>query len=129
MINNEKLVKNFYDSFKKTKDPVYSHFCHDNIEWITMDGMPNGGRYVGLQSVFEEYFPNMLSNFEEFHAESTEFLCIDDKVIVFGRYRGQTKIGKNFIAPFCHLYTIRDNKISQFKQYTDTQIINEAMTG
>jgi hypothetical protein len=60
MINNEKLVKNFYDSFKKTKDPVYSQFCHDNIEWITMDGMPNGGRYVGLQSVFKEYFPNML---------------------------------------------------------------------
>jgi hypothetical protein len=57
------------------------------------------------------------SNFEEFHAEPTEFLCIDDKVIVFGRYRGQTKIDKNFIAPF------------RFKQYTDTQIINEAMTG
>ena len=49
-----------------------------------MDGMPNGGRYVGLKSVFEEYFPKMLSHFEEFHANPTEFLCIDDKVIVFG---------------------------------------------
>jgi uncharacterized protein len=129
MTDNEKLVRDFYDSFKKTKDPVYSHFCQDNIEWITMDGMPNGGRYVGLQSVFEEYFPKMLSNFEEFHAEPTEFQCIDDKVIVFGRYRGQTTIGKKFIVPFCHLYTIKDGKISQFKQYTDTQIICEAMTG
>ncbi len=126
MQNNEKLVRDFYDSFKN-KDQHYHLFCQDNIEWITMDGMPNGGRYIGLQSVFEEYFPKMLSNFQEFHANPTEFLCINDKVIVFGRYAGQTKIGKNFIVPFCHLYTIRDSKIFQFKQYTDTQIINEAM--
>jgi uncharacterized protein len=128
MINNEKLVKDFYDSFKN-KDQDYRLFCQDNIEWITMDGMPNGGRYVGIKSVFEEYFPRMLSDFEEFDANPTEFLCIDDRVIVFGRYSGQTKIGKNFIVPFCHLYTIKDEKIYQFKQYTDTQIIQEAITG
>jgi uncharacterized protein len=128
MINNEKLVKDFYVSFKN-KDQDYRLFCQDNIEWITMDGMPNGGRYVGIKSVFEEYFPRMLSDFEKFDANPTEFLCIADRVIVFGRYSGQTKIGKNFIVPFCHLYTIKDDKIYQFKQYTDTQIIQEAITG
>ena len=128
MQNNEKLVKDFYDSFKN-KDQVYHSLCQDNIEWITMDGMPNGGKYIGQKSVFEEYFPRMLSNFEEFHANPVEFLCIDDKVIVFGEYRGLTKIGKSFTVPFCHLYTIKDSKIFRFKQYTDTQIIHEAMTG
>ena len=115
--NNEKLIKGFYDSLKN-KDLVYDKFCQDNIEWITMDGMPNGGRYVGLKSVFEE-----------FHANPTEFLCIDDKVIVFGWYCGQSKIGKSFTVPFCHLYSIKDNKIFRFKQYTDTQIIHDAMIG
>ena len=128
MQNNEKLIKGFYDSLKN-KDLVYDKFCQDNIEWITMDGMPNGGRYVGLKSVFEEYFPKMLSNFEEFHANPTEFLCIDNKVIVFGWYCGQSKIGKSFTVPFCHLYSIKDNKIFRFKQYTDTQIIHDAMIG
>ena len=128
MQKNEKLVKDFYDSFRN-KDQVYSSFCQDNIEWIAMDGMPNGGRYVGLKSVFEEYFPRMLSNFEEFHADPTEFLCIDDKVIVFGRYYGRTKTGKDFVVPFCHLYTIKDDKIFRFNRYTDTQKIHEAITG
>ncbi len=129
MQDKEQLVKDFYNSFKKNKDQDYRSFCHDNIEWITMDGMPNGGRYVGLKSVFEEYFPKMLSNFEEFHANPTEFLCIDDRVIVLGSYLGQTKIRRNFIVPFCHLYTIKDAKISQFKQYTDTQKIHQAIGG
>ena len=65
MQNNEKLIKGFYDSFKN-KDLIYDKFCQDNIEWITMDGMPNGGRYVGLKSVFEEYFPKMLSILKNF---------------------------------------------------------------
>lgn len=129
MKNNEKLVRDFYDSFKKNKDQVYRYYCQDNIEWIAMDGMPNGGRYIGVKSVFEEYFPKMLSNFKEFHANPIELLCVDDKVIVFGIYYGQTKIGKKFTVPFCHLYRIKDGKIFQFKQYTDTQIIHEAMIG
>lgn len=128
MQNNEKLIKDFYDSFKN-KDQVYRSFCQDNVEWITMDGMPNGGRYVGIKSVFEECFPKMLSNFEEFHANPTEFLCVDDKVIVFGQYLGKTKLCKNFIVPFCHLYTIKDGKIFRFKQYTDTQRIHDALRG
>ena len=128
MQNNEKLIKDFYDSFKN-KDHVYRSFCLDNVEWITMDGMPNGGRYIGIKSVFEEYFPKMLSNFEEFHANPTEFLCVDDKVIVFGQYLGKTKLSKNFIVPFCHLYTIKDGKIFRFKQYTDTQRIHDALRG
>ena len=64
-----------------------------------MDGMPNGGRYVGLKSVFEEYFPRMLSHFEESHANPIEFLSIDDKVIVFGRI-GVIKNMQKFYCSF-----------------------------
>lgn len=128
MQNNEKLVRDFYSSFKN-KDLVYDRFCQNNIEWITMDGMPNGGRHIGPKSVFEEYFPKMLSGFKEFHANPNEFLCIDDQVIVFGWYCGQTKIGKTFTVPFCHVYRIKDNKISKYNQYTDTKTIHDALIG
>ena len=36
--------------------------------------MPNGGTYVGVKAVFEDYFPKMLSNFKEFHAIPERFL-------------------------------------------------------
>lgn len=61
-----------------------------------MDGMPNGGRYIGLTSVFEDYFSKMLSNFKEFHAQPTEFLGVKDKVIVIGNYYGESKLLKKF---------------------------------
>lgn len=126
MQTNKELVKNFYNSFKN-KDQNYHNFCQNDIEWITMDGMPNGGRYVGIKSVFEEYFPKMLSNFKEFHAQPNEFLSVEDKVIVFGIYYGESNLGKKFYVPFCHVYTIQNNKILQFKQFTDTQKIQESL--
>lgn len=126
MQTNRELVKKFYDSFKN-KDLDYHSFCHSDIEWITMDGMPNGGIYIGIKSVFEEYFPKMLLNFREFHAQPTEFLSIDNRVIVFGRYCGESIVGKSFTIPFCHVYKIKGNKIIQFKQFTDTEKIQDAI--
>lgn len=126
MQTNKELVKNFYNSFKN-KDKDYHNFCQNDIEWITMDGMPNGGRYVGIKSVFEEYFPKMLSHFKEFHAQPNEFLSVEDKVIVFGSYYGESNLGKTFAVPFCHVYVIQNNKILQFKQFTDTKKIQESL--
>lgn len=126
MQTNKELIKAFYTSFQ-TKDPDHSIFCHDDIEWMAMDGMPNGGVYVGIKSVFGDYFPKMLSNFKEFHANPIEFLCIDNRVIVFGYYQGKSILNKNFSVPFCHVYTILDNKISNFKQFTDTEKIQNTI--
>ncbi len=44
-IQNIDLVKNSR-VFQKN-DKQYLQLCDDNIEWITMKGMPNGGTYVG----------------------------------------------------------------------------------
>ena len=126
MESNQELIKNFYNSFKN-KNKTYADFCHDDIEWITMDGMPNGGTYVGINAIFKEYFPKMLSNFQEFHAEPNVFLSDKDKVIVFGRYFGQSISDKKFDVPFCHVYTIQNNKIIQFRQFTDTAIIQKSL--
>jgi len=52
MMTNQELIKNFYNSLKN-KENRYLDFCHENIVWETMDGMPNGGKYVGVKAVFE----------------------------------------------------------------------------
>ena len=73
-----------------------------------MDGMPNGGRYVPLKSVFEDYFSKMLLNFNEFHAHPSKFLeTRDDRVIDFGLYQGVSNSNKSFMIPFCHMYKLQ----------------------
>jgi hypothetical protein len=92
-----------------------------------MKNMPNGGTYVGKEAIFEEYFPKLFSSFAEFHATADEFLDAGDTVIVLGKYQVMTKKSrKKFESPFAHVYTIKNGKITKFRQYADTIKIQEA---
>jgi hypothetical protein len=127
-MSNEELIKKFYVAFKNKDMKIINQVCDESIEWNTLKGMPHGGKYVGLKAIFEDYFPNMLSNFEEFHAIPDEYLESKDHVTVIGRYQGISKIGKKFDVPFSHVYLVQENKIKQFRQYTDTKTIQESLS-
>ena len=124
MPSDTDIIKKFYGSFKN-KDASLNDFFHDNIEWITMKGMPNGGRYVGAKAIMEDYFPKMLSHFSEFHALPKEFLSRKDRVVVFGKYHVKSKSGKEGKVPFCHVYTLQEQKILKFEQHVDAKKIQE----
>lgn len=127
---NVDLVKEFYLQFKNQSKQSYMNLIDDNVEWITMEYMPNGGKYIGKSDVFEKYFPAMLSNFKEFHAIADEYLDAgNDSVLVFGGYTVKPKKNTHDIKiPFAHLYKIRNKKIHKFRQYTDTAKIHKTLT-
>ena len=126
-MTNEELVKKFYVAFKENDIATCQKLCDDKIEWTTMEGMPNGGKYVGVKQIFENYFPKMLSNFKEFHAIPETYLDAKDHIIVIGRYEGISIKKKKFDVPFSHIYEIKNNKIIKFRQFTDTQKIQESL--
>jgi ketosteroid isomerase-like protein len=127
-MSNEELIRKFYDAFKNKDMGVIDQLCDEKIEWNTLKGMPNGGKYVGLKAIFEDYFPKMLSNFDEFHAIPQEYLESKDHVIVIGRYQGVSKRDKKFDVPFSHIYEIKNNKILKFRQFTDTKTLQESLS-
>ena len=114
-------------AFKNKDESTYLKLCDDNIEWITSEGMPNGGTYTGKKEVFENYFPNMLTNFKEFHAIPNQILSLENHTMVNGEYQGVTKHDKKFDVSFSHVFLIKENKIKQFRQFTDTQKIQDAL--
>ena len=124
-MNNVELVKKFYTLFGK-RDKAFLELCHDDIEWAVMKNMPDGGTHIGKKAVFDEYFPKMLANFDEFHASTDKFVGSDDLVMVFGTYHIVSK-SKKYDAPFMHVYTIKNSKIVKFRQYTDTAEIQKAL--
>jgi ketosteroid isomerase-like protein len=126
-MSNAELIKQFYVAFKNKDKKTYLELCDENIEWITVDEMPNGGTYIGKKQVFDNYFPNMLSNFKEFHAIPEQITGLKDHVMVTGRYQGVSKQDKEFDVSFSHVYLVEENKIKQFRQFTDAQKIQETL--
>ncbi len=126
-MKNTELIKKFYQAFKNKDMKIIKELCDENIEWNTLKGMPHGGKYVGLEAIFDDYFANMLSNFNEFHAIPQEYIESKDQITVIGRYQGVSKKGKTFDVPFSHFYDIVDNKILKFRQFTDTKTLHDSL--
>ncbi len=79
------------------------------------------------KEVFGNYFPNTLVNFKEFHAIPDQILNLENHIMVNGRYQGVTNHDKKFDVAFSHIFLIKENKIKQFRQFTDTQKIQDAL--
>ncbi len=126
-MSNEELIKKFYSAFKNKDMEIIHQLCDEKIEWNTLKGMPHGGKYVGLKAIFEDYFANMLSNFEEFHAIPETYLESKNHMVVIGRYKGISIKKKKFDVPFSHIYEIKENKIIKFTQFTDTYKLQESI--
>ncbi len=127
-MSNVELIKKFYLAFKNKDRETYLAMCDDRIVWQTADGMPDGGTYTGKTEVFENYFPKMLSHFKEFHAIPEQLTDMKDHIMVTGKYTGISNKNKRFEVPFSHVYHVQENKIIQFRQFTDTEKIQNSLS-
>ena len=121
------IIKKFYIAFKEKDWSTCQEMCHKDVEWITVEDISYGGIFKGVKEIFEKYFPHMLLNFKEFHIIPNQITLLIDHVMVNGEYKGVSKLNKGFKVPFSHIFLIQENKIIQFREFTDIEIIKKSL--
>lgn len=125
---NIKLVKEGYDNFGSGDIPGLLKRFADNIEWTTptVEGADFTGRRNGLDAVTE--FFSLLNDNEEFsNFEPKEFIAQGDRVVVLGTSTGTVKpTGRNFTTDWVHIFTVRNEKITNFLEFFDTAVVARA---
>jgi uncharacterized protein len=117
MSKNVNIIESWYKA--PSKD-----FLTSDSEWILAEGFPAGGRYIGPNAVFDEFFPQLLSQFSKWEARPSELLDAGSHVVALGHYHGWIKgTETKVVAPFAHVWKLSDGKISQARQYVDTVLI------
>jgi hypothetical protein len=90
--------------------------------------MPTGEAWVGPDAVLNNLFMKIGTEWDGFTVHPKSFHAAGDSVIVEGRYTGTYKsTGKGMDAQFCHVWGVRDGKVSKFQQYLDTAKVQDAM--
>src|SRR6266496_1223877 len=84
-------------------------------------GLYDAGVHRGVQAVAEEIIAPVPTYYEEFAVVPQEFVDAGDRVFVLGEFRGKGKASETlFVAPFVHIFTLRNGKVTHFRNYTDT---------
>jgi ketosteroid isomerase-like protein len=125
------VLKDLYAKFASGDVPAVLAMLADDVEWREAESnpyQPSGEPWRGPQAVLENLFVKLGSEWDGFTVTPSRFLDAGDRVVVEGRYTGTYRAtGKALDAQVCHVWTLRDGRISGFQQYVDTAGLREAM--
>jgi len=129
--SNKELVQSLYSSFARGDVPAVVGIMHPEIAWAEAEGnpyQPTGAPWIGPDAIVQNLFVKLASEWDGFTVHPVSYHPSGDAVVVEGRYRGTFKATGSVIdAQFCHVWRIRDARIANFQQFTDTAQFQDAM--
>jgi ketosteroid isomerase-like protein len=128
-MNPLNAVQTFYAALHRGDVPAVLGMLDPQVEWIEAERFPYyNGTWHGPQAVLENLLMPLAKDWENFTATAEDFVVDADRVVALGRYAGTyRRTGRSMSAPFAHLWTVRDGKVTGFLMYTDTAKVLEAL--
>ena len=127
--DNIKVVQDAYDAFARGDVQSILDLLDTNIVWKGVYGagphVPTSGERRGKAQV-GEFFKQVAESVSFSRFEPKEFIATADKVVALGHYTGATPIGKTFDSDFAMVFRLRDGKVTEFQEFTDSASVNAA---
>jgi ketosteroid isomerase-like protein len=125
--DNVQAVKSFFAAIGSGDMEAVKACCSPDIEWIIpgQDWPLAGTRrgYAGLADLFATHEKGVETSF----METREFVAQGDRVLVIGYAEGKIlTTGKPFKDDWIFAITVRDNKLTNIREYIDTQALARA---
>ena len=126
---NTRIVQEAYAAFGRGDVQGILDRLDEDVVWKGVYGagphVQTAGERRGKVQV-AEFFKLVAEhvNFSSF--EPKEFVAAGDKVVALGHYTATTSIGKAFDSDFVMVFTLRNGKVAEFQEFTNSAAINAA---
>jgi hypothetical protein len=127
---NVSLVQSLYAAFGRGEIPTIIAAMAPDVDWSLIgrqDDHPLFGARSGSSQV-QEFFKMLAELQESVSFTPKEFYASDDRVFVLGHYNWKIrKTGRHAESDWCHIFTVKNGKITKFLEFTDTAQFAEAV--
>lgn len=127
-VGNKALLQGIFAETAKGNGRPFVDALADDVRW-TITGQTAWSRtYQGKRAVLDELLRPLAEQLGGRNVVSAErFVADNDVVVVEGRNHSVTKSGRDYPNRYCWVFVIRDGKIAEITEYTDTQLITEVL--
>lgn len=124
------IVRLFYDALAAGDVAAVLGLLHPELRWTEAEGFPYfSGTWTKPVDVLERLLVPLSRDWDDFAATPAEFVTDGCVVVTFGAYSGISKAtGKTMYAPYAHRWECRDEKLQRFDMYTDTLLVQRALS-
>lgn len=128
-MNNLEIVKSTYEGKNSEENGRnLAKYAAENISWTEAKGFPYAGTYIGLESITQNVFARLGSEWTDYTFTPEDYVAGEDKVVAYGTYYGTYNLtGKSFEARVAHIWKLKDGKIISFEQFVDSHTIIYSM--
>lgn len=130
-MDNVEVMKGLYDAFGRGEIPTVLGAMSPAIKWHQAENnpyRPSGEAWVGPDAVLKNLFIRLGGEWDGFAVHPKSFHGAGDSVIVEARYSGTYKAtGKGMDTQVCHVWDLKDGKVTRFQQYVDTAKLRDVM--
>ena len=126
---NAQIVKDFFAALGRGDKQGLLALSAEDVEWIVPgEEWPlacTRRGYSGLADLFQKTFEIVGASFPE----PPEFVAQGDRVLVLGVSRGRVKAtNKTFEDHFVFAIAVRDGKLTNIREYIDTEALARAVS-
>jgi ketosteroid isomerase-like protein len=119
MNDNATVVQNAYSAFGNGDIGAVLDLLSDDVEWTSPRTLPHGGEYHGKADV-GQFFKAIGANWKALPLEVEAVSDIGGGLVVgVLRADGTRSTGARQSYGAAHVFTVRDGKISRFREFVD----------
>jgi uncharacterized protein len=130
-MSNVQLMRDLYDAFGRGDIAAVLGAMDPDMAWREAEGnpyQPSGTPWRGPDAITQNLFIKLATEWDGFAVHPGQFHDAGPTVVVEGRYTGTYKqTGRKLDAQVCHVWQIRDGKVTSFQQFVDTGQLQEVM--
>jgi hypothetical protein len=130
-MNNVDLLRSLYDAFGRGEVPAVLGMMSPDIKWFEAESnpyMPSGEPWIGPDAILNNLFMRIGAEWDPFLVHVKSIYGAGDTVVAEVRYSGHYKpTGKRLDCQACHVWDVKDGKITRFQQYVDTAKLQDVI--
>jgi uncharacterized protein len=118
---NVQTVKDVYQAFSRGDVPGFLALMAEDVEWHVPGTYAISGTYQGHEGLVR-WLQRVAQDFDIQDLQVREFVAQGDRVLVIGWERGRVKpTNRNYEAHWVMAFALRNRKVAEFREYTDTE--------